>query len=103
VDVEARRDGGRSEVGNQVGFEAEPRICCFGVVVEEVVWKLKRQYRGRNGASSNSLIETRKCVFRMVYPEEANCQWKGDIHKGIFGRYGFLVKRFDLGNDMIWI
>ncbi len=24
------------EVGNQVGFEAEPRICCFGVV-EKVV------------------------------------------------------------------
>lgn len=66
-------------------------------------WKLKRQYRGRNGASSNSLIETRKCVCRMVYPEEANCQWKGDINKGIFGRYGFVVKRFDLGNDMIWI
>lgn len=37
VVVEARGDGGRNEVGNQVGFEAKPRICCFGVAVEEVV------------------------------------------------------------------
>ncbi len=37
VDVEARSDGGRSEVQNQPEFEAEPRICCFGVAVEEML------------------------------------------------------------------